>query len=103
MDLIILYMLTSYIVGFHCFGKSDHEDATVICTNRFEYRMELKKQNSNCSQVIKLNPMCGKNIIVGYEIHPPYVYKDNGSIAGIIPGKLFLYLFVFRGPHSLRS
>lgn len=96
MEYFNLYILCSYIVGFYCFGKSDHDDVTVTCTNRFEYRFELKKQYTNCSQVIELNPVCGMNITIAYQEHPPYLYKQNGTIIGILPGNIFLRCHLFR-------
>ena len=88
MSLLLLHMLlVSFITGYHSFGDNDHDDVQVTCTNRFEYRHELKKIFGNCTKLVKLNPSCGKNITIAYAEHPPYAFRHDGRVMGILPGK----------------
>ncbi|XP_057292670.1 uncharacterized protein LOC130621403 [Hydractinia symbiolongicarpus] len=67
-------------------GIVHHEDGTIACSSRFEYRKEMLKYFTGCEDVIKHNKLCAEEITVAYSLHPPYVFHDkNGSVIGILP------------------
>lgn len=56
---------------------------------RFEYRDHIQRSFTSCSDVIRKNPLCGRNITVSYSNHPPYInVGHDGDIEGILPGKI---------------
>ena len=56
--------IIQYVKGF---GSEDgHEEGRIKCTNRFEYRHEIALKVGTCQDIIKSNPMCGKNLTVAY-------------------------------------
>eukprot|EP00111_Clytia_hemisphaerica_P003707 TCONS_00010636-protein len=70
----------------HCFGDDDdHNMGRIKCTNRFEYRHQISKLVGTCKDIIRSNPICGKNYTVAYSLHPPYVMLEDGKVSGILP------------------
>lgn len=89
---VLFYVLVLFFTPLNGFGDDDHDDISNICTTRFEYRHELKKQYQNCSRVIELNPVCGRKVTVAYSGQPPYVCENNGNVDGVLP-KMLEYAF----------
>jgi hypothetical protein len=84
---IVLFLVVWHSVNVHSFGTEDgHEEGRIKCTNRFEYRHQIREQLGSCEEIIKSNPMCGKNFTVAYSLHPPYVFSEDGKVQGILPG-----------------
>ena len=85
---VSLVFILTIIRSVKGFGSEDgHEEGQVKCTNRFEYRHEIASKVGTCKDIIRSNPMCGKNLTVAYSLHPPYVMMENGKIGGILPSK----------------
>lgn len=85
LSLVVVLTIIQYVKGF---GSEDgHEEGRIKCTNRFEYRHEIALKVGTCQDIIKSNPMCGKNLTVAYSLHPPYVMIEAGKVSGILPSK----------------
>ena len=83
---VVFVLLVSH--NAHGFGTEDgHEAGNIKCTNRFEYRHQIAEKVGTCEDIIRSNPMCGKNFTVAYSLHPPYVLLDDGKVTGILPSK----------------
>lgn len=84
-SLIWILSIIQHVKGF---GSEDgHEEGQIKCTNRFEYRHDIASKVGTCEDIIRSNPMCGKNLTVAYSLHPPYVMVEYGKITGILPSK----------------
>lgn len=84
---IYLVIVTSSV---DCFGDEDDHEVQYKCTNRFEFRHQLKKRAGGCDKIRRANPICGRDLTVGYSNHPPYVFQndhENYEVQGILPGK----------------
>ena len=73
-------------------GKMDQDSVSQPdCTNRFEYRHELKeKRFKSCDEIRKDNIYCAKNYTVAYSNLPPYAFYDetDKKVKGILPGNI---------------
>ena len=88
----ILFSTLVNIKSVDGFGSEDgHAEGRVKCTNRFEYRHQIAEKVGSCEDIIRSNPICGKNLTVAYSLHPPYVFIDDGKISGILPSKSILH------------
>ena len=76
--ILLMFFIVSHSVNVYCFGAEDddHEVGQIKCTNRFEYRHQIREKVGSCEQIIKSNPMCGKNFTVAYSLHPCLLYTS---------------------------
>lgn len=92
MKIICLYILLGiFILPSHGFSALFEKQ----CTNRYEFRHDVPHifpYLRNCTYVRHMHPICGKNIVISYAEHAPYVTFNHttGRPVGFLPGMLRL-------------
>lgn len=61
---------------------------TVLCSLNDLVIVSAIKEHFSKEQVINNNKMCERNFVVAYSPFPPFVYKENNTVTGMLPSKL---------------
>lgn len=96
MKIICLYILLGiFILPSHGFSALFEKQ----CTNRYEFRHDVPHifpYLKNCTYVRHMHPICGKNIVISYAEHAPYVTFNHttGRPVGFLPGNFVNFLSI---------